>query len=246
MKFITHLGQYLLLVRWVFTKPDKGSMFRKQLMENLYNLGVQSVPLVFIISIFMGAVLTIQTASNVDSGMIPDYTISYAVRQAAILEFAPTLIALILIGKVGSSIASEIGTMRVTEQIDALEIMGINSGNFLVQPKVLACLLINPFLVVLSMGVIMIGGYLASVVGDLMSSTQFVYGLQFDFKVFDFYYAMIKTVVFAFIISSIPSYYGYYAYGGSREVAHASTTAVVTSSVVMLVANYLLTDLLLL
>ena len=198
-----------------------------------------------IISIFMGAVITIQTSANLDSAFIPSYTIGFTTRQSTILEFSPTIMALILAGKIGSNIASEIGLMRVTEQIDALEIMGVNSGAYLILPKVIAAVLINPFLVIISMFVSIGGGYLIAMGTDIVTLADYEYGIQLDFRPFHVIYALIKSCVFAFILTSIPAYQGYYAQGSALEVGKASTRGVVYSSIVILVANYIITQLLL-
>lgn len=216
-----------------------------EIFKEIVKLGIQSLGIIFIISFFMGAVITIQTASNIDSALIPLYTIGFATRQSVILELSPTIIALILAGKVGSNIASEIGTMRVTEQIDALEIMGVNSAAFLIVPKVIAAVLINPFLIVLSMAVGIFGGYVAGSFTGTVPSEDFIQGVQLDFDSFSITYALIKTVFFAFIITSVPAYHGYYAYGGALEVGKSSTKAVVYSSIAILILNYVLTQLLL-
>ena len=220
-------------------------MFRGNVMREVMSLGVGSLGIIAIISIFMGAVITIQTASNIDSALIPLYTVGFAARQSMILEFSPTIIALILAGKVGSNIASEIGTMRVTEQIDALEIMGINSASYLMLPKVVAALFINPFLVVISMFLGMGAGWLVGDLTGIVPSSDFLYGLQWEFKPFSVGYALLKTVVFAFFLTTVPSYHGFYTRGGALEVGRQSTKAVVYSSIVILVVNYLLTQMLL-
>lgn len=245
MQFLQHLGRYFLLLRLVFSRPEKFGAFRRQVLVEMNKLGLDSLPIIAVISVFMGAVITIQTASNIDGGFIPLYTVGFATRQSVILEFSPTIIALILVGKVGSSISSELGTMRVTEQIDALEIMGINSASYLIFPKVIAAVLLNPFLITLSMAMAIGGGYLAGDLTGAVPGATYEIGLKFDFKRFDYVYAMIKTVLFAFVIVSIPAYYGYYVKGGSIEVAKSSTSAVVTSSILILVLNYVLTSLLL-
>tara|TARA_Y100000782_G_scaffold111876_1_gene140929 strand:- start:21131 stop:21784 length:654 start_codon:yes stop_codon:yes gene_type:complete len=214
-------------------------------IKEMDSLGVGSLGIIGIISLFMGAVLVIQTASNLDGGLIPTYTVGYAARQSVILEFSPTIIALILAGKVGSSIASELGTMRVTEQIDALEIMGINSANYLILPKIIGMLIINPFVITLSMFIGIVGGYFAGIVTGMVSTNDYIYGIQFDFRPFDFYYAMVKTVAFAFVVTAVPSYFGYYAKGGSVEVGKSSTAAVVATSIVILILNYVITQMLL-
>lgn len=245
MKIIYEFGKYLLLMKLVFRKPEKLSIYRKQLLLEINYLGFDSLGIVAIISVFMGAVLTIQMAFNIDSPLVPLYTIGFATRKSIILEFSPTIISLILAGKVGSRIASEIGTMRVTEQIDALEIMGINPPAYLILPKIIASILINPVLIILSMFLAMAGGWLAGSLAGLLSTADYVSGLQFQFKFFDIVYALIKTVVFAFIITSISGYYGYYTNGGALEVGRSSTKAVVNSSIMIILFNLILTQLLL-
>lgn len=245
MNIFFFLGKFYLFTRKVFSKPQKIKWFRGQLLYEINSLGINSLPIVAIISLFTGAVITIQTAYNTDSPLLPLYTVGLATRDSIILEFSPTIISLILAGKVGSSIASEIGTMRVSEQIDALEIMGINSASYLVLPKILAAILINPFLIILSMGLGVFGGWAFGVLAGSVTTTEYVYGIQYAFKPFYVTYAIIKTFFFAFIITAIPSYYGYYTSGGSLEVGNSSTKAVVYSSIYILIANYILTQLIL-
>jgi phospholipid/cholesterol/gamma-HCH transport system permease protein len=245
MGLFSHIGKFSLLIARTFSKPEKMKIFWRQLMFEIDSLGIGSLGIIAIISFFMGAVITIQTSSNIDSAFIPAYTVGFTVRQSMILEFAPTIIALILAGKVGSNIASEIGTMRVSEQIDALEIMGINSASYLILPKITAAIIINPFLVIISMFIGMAGGYIIAWGTGIVTTSEYIYGLEYDFRVFGVYYALIKTIVFAFIITAVPSYYGYYTKGGSLAVGVSSTKAVVTSSIVILLANYVLTQLLL-
>jgi phospholipid/cholesterol/gamma-HCH transport system permease protein len=194
---------------------------------------------------FMGAALTIQTAYNIESPVIPLYAVGLATRDSIILEFSPTIIGLILAGQVGSNIASELGTMRVTEQIDALEIMGINSASFLVLPKVVAALIINPILIIISMILGIFGGWLFGTLGGAVSTNEFVFGLQYAFQPFYVTYALVKTLVFAFLITSISAYFGYYTAGGALEVGSSSTRAVVYSSIFLLTANYLITQMIL-
>ena len=235
-----------MLLGKVFQKPEKRNIYFQQIVIELDKLGLQSLGIVAIISLFMGAVITIQTASSLDSALVPLNTIGYATRQSIILELAPTIIALILAGKVGSNIASEIGTMRVTEQIDALEIMGINSASYLIMPKVIAAVLINPFLIILSMFIGITGGWVAGTLTGATTSADFIIGIQFDFDPFTVTYALIKTLFFAFVITSVPAYHGYYTRGGALEVGRSSTKGVVYSSIVILILNYVLTQLLLL
>jgi phospholipid/cholesterol/gamma-HCH transport system permease protein len=245
MQFIFHLGRYLMLIGQVFHKPEKRSIYHRQILVEMENLGLDSLGIVAIISVFMGAVVTIQTAFNIDNPLIPLYTIGFATRQSVILEFSPTIISLILAGKVGSRIASEIGTMRVTEQIDALEIMGINPATYLIFPKVIASILINPILIIMSMFLAIAGGWAAGVVTGLVSSHEFIYGVQYDFMVYDVFYALMKTVVFAFIIATVSGYNGFYTSGGALEVGSASTKGVVYSSIAIILTNLILTQLLL-
>jgi len=245
MGVLSQIGQYFMLMGRTFQPPKNARMYRKQIIREMDNLGLGSIGIVTIISIFMGAVITLQTASNIDSAFIPAYTVGFTARQSVILEFSPTIIALILAGKVGSNIASEIGTMRVSEQIDALEIMGVNSASFLIVPKIFAAIFINPFLVIWSMFIGIFGGYLIASFSSVVSLEAYIYGIQYDFKPFSVTYALIKTVFFAFIITSIPSYYGYYVRGGALEVGAASTRGVVSSSIVILIVNYALTQILL-
>ncbi|MFT3737346.1 MAG: ABC transporter permease [Breznakibacter sp.] len=214
-------------------------------MQEIEKLGLNSLGIVFVISVFMGAVITIQTAINISSPLIPKYLVGLASRDSIILEFSSTIVSLILAGKVGSNIASEIGTMRVTEQIDALEIMGINSAGFLVLPKVLASVSIFPFLVAISMGVGIAGGWMAGTLTGTVPSAEYIYGLQYLFIPYYVVYSLIKSVVFAFIISTISAYWGYYTNGGALEVGRSSTKAVVVSSIQILLFNLLLTQLLL-
>lgn len=245
MGVLYNIGKYFILLSRVFRKPSKMNLYRKQIIHEMDSLGLGSLGIITIISVFMGAVITLQTASNIDSALIPAYTVGFTARQSVILEFSPTIIALILSGIVGSNIASEIGTMRVTEQIDALEIMGINSASYIIVPKIIASMIINPFLIVWSMFISIFGGYLIALFTSAISPEAYIYGIQYDFKPFSITYALIKTVFFAFIITSVPSYYGYYVKGGALEVGAASTKGVVASSIAILVVNYVLTQILL-
>lgn len=243
--FIFQLGRYAMLMWRVFSKPEKFSIYSKRMFAEMVSLGIGSLGIVCVISVFMGAVITIQTAANIDSVLIPAYTIGFTARQSTILEFSPTIMALILAGKVGSNIASEIGLMRVTEQIDALEIMGVNSSAYLILPKIVAAVLINPILVVISMFVSIGGGYTIAVFTDIVSVPDFVYGIQLDFKPFHVAYALMKSVIFAFLFTSIPAFNGYYAKGSALEVGRSSTRGVVQSSIIILIANYIVTQLVL-
>lgn len=233
------------MLRSVFTKPEQFKIFWRQIFREIDGIGINSLPIIALLSVFMGAVITLQTASNMDSPLLPAYTIGYITRQSTILEFSPTILSLILAGKVGSNIASEIGTMRVTEQIDALEIMGINSIGFLMLPKIVAAIFIFPFLVIISMGLSIFGGWVAGVQSGLTTTNEYVFGIQAFFEPGDIIYALIKTVTFAFLITSISSFYGYFTKGGALEVGKSSTKAVVYSSIAILLMNFILTKLLL-
>jgi phospholipid/cholesterol/gamma-HCH transport system permease protein len=244
-RFLQNMGSYFLLMIRVFRKPERWRLYLKSFWREIEELGVDSLGIVAIISIFVGAVVTIQTALNLEDPLIPDYYIAIATRESIVLEFSPTMVSLILAGKVGSNIASTIGTMRVTEQIDALEVMGVNSASFLILPKIIACVLFNPFLIIISIFLGLYGGYLAGDFAGFISHHEFVYGLQLGFVPFYIAYAVIKTVAFAFLITSISSYYGYNVKGGALEVGRSSTLAVVNSSIAIIVANYIITDVML-
>ena len=239
------IGDYVLLMQKVFSRPQKRRIFWNQLLTEIQALGLESLGIVAFISAFMGAVVAIQTAYNITSPLIPMSMVGFTVRQSVILEFSPTVISLILAGKVGSRIASEIGTMRVTEQIDALEIMGVNSANYLIFPKITASILINPVLIVFSMWMGILGGWVAMLTSKLVTSNDFVQGIRIDFLGYTIFYAITKTIFFAFIISSVSGYHGYVTKGGALEVGQASTKAVVYSSVIIILFNLVLTQLLL-
>lgn len=245
VKSVTKFGKYCIFMSQVFRSPDKWKVFFKQLLFEISKLGVDSIPLVVIISIFIGAVIAIQMTINIVSPLIPSYSTGLATREILLLEFSSTMMCLILAGKVGSNIASEIGTMRVTEQIDAMEIMGINSANFIVLPKVIGFTLFVPVLCVLSMFVGLWGGWLVAEFTDMLTVETYTFGIQSFFNEWYVWYGIIKTVVFAFIISTVASFYGYYVKGGALEVGKASTDAVVVSSIMILLADVILTKLLL-
>lgn len=238
-------GKYFILMGKVFSRPEKIHIYSKRIIIEMDNLGFSSIGIVAIISVFMGAVITIQMALNLESQFIPEYLIGYAARESMLLEFSSTVVALILAGKVGSNIASEIGTMRITEQIDALEIMGVNSAGYLILPKIISTVLFFPFLCIMSMLIGVMGGYMICILTDIVNPDSFLDGIRYDFKPFYITYSLIKISVFAFIITSVSGFYGYYADGNSLEVGRASTKAVVVSSVVILIFNLILTQLLL-
>lgn len=241
---IFNIGRYTRFIYRVLSKPEKGKIFRRQLVNEMSIIGVESVGIVALLSVFMGAVMCLQTAHQI-GGWIPVYTIGFTVRQTMILEFSPTLIPVILAGKVGSNIASQLGTMRVTEQIDALEIMGVNSAGFLVLPKIVAGFICLPGLVVISMVLGISSGAAVALITGVSSMADFEYGLQVDFVSYDVVYALIKTTVFALIMTSVSAYHGYFTSGGAIEVAKSSTKAVVYSVVIIMLTNLILTKLLL-
>jgi len=239
------LGGYFLLMKRVFSKPDKRSIFVKQFFTDVEKLVIDSIPIVAVISLFIGAVIVIQTASNIESPFIPKMYVGYMARESLVLEFCSTMIALILAGKVGSNISSEIGSMRISEQIDAMEMMGVNSANYLILPKIAASTLFNPLLMLFSFMLGLVGGALIIVFTGIVTMSQYVDGLHYAFRAYYIFYSMIKMSVFSFIITSISSYYGYYASGGSLGVGKSSTKAIVVSSVMILVANLVITQLML-
>ena len=240
-----YIGRYFILMGKVFSKPEKRTIYWQRILVEMQTLGLSSIGIVAIISVFMGAVITIQMALNFESPFIPQYLIGYAARESMLLEFSSTIVALILAGKVGSNIASEIGTMRITEQIDALEIMGVNSASYLILPKIISTVIFFPFLTTLSMGIGIAGGYVLCILTGAVNPDAYITGIRYDFKPFYITYSLIKSSVFAFILTSISGFFGYYANGNSLEVGRASTQAVVISSIVILIFNLILTQLLL-
>ncbi len=245
MSYFFNIGRYWLFMKQLVAKPEKFSIYWKQFVRELDSFGYGSMGIVALTSVFMGAVITIQTVYNLVSPLVPMTAVGIVARDSIILEFSPTMISLVLAGKIGSSIASEIGTMRVTEQIDALEIMGINSSSYLVLPKIIAAIAIFPFVVIISMFLGIAGGWLAGVGAGVISSEVYIRGLQDSFVPYNVTFALIKTVTFAYIITTVSSYYGYYTEGGALEVGRSSTKAVVYSSIFILVFDYMLTQLLL-
>ena len=238
-------GRYCLFMKRVFALPDRWGVFGRRTVAEVSKLGIDSIPLVIVISLFIGAVIAIQMQLNITSPLIPAYSVGLATRDIVLLEFSNSILCLILAGKVGSNIDSEIGTMRVTEQIDALEIMGVNSSNFLVLPKIIAFVLFMPFLVIICIGTSLIGGYLVAVFTDIISVSRYVYGLQALFNEWYVWYGLIKSLFFAFIIASVASFFGYYVKGGALDVGKASTNGVVSSSILILLFDVILTKLLL-
>ncbi len=245
MNFITHLGKYTLMLKGMIAKPENAKVYWKEFMLQCNDIGIGSIGIVSIVSVFMGAVSAVQTAYQLTSPLIPKTTIAQVVRDTVILEFSPTLVCIVLAGVVGSRIASELGNMRVSEQIDALEIMGINTKTYLVMPKIASALIMIPLLVVISMLLGILGGRLAGNASGILSNSTFDRGLMENFNTFNIWFALIKAYTFAFIISSIPAYYGYNVSGGALEIGRASTKAVVVSCIMILLADYALAALLL-
>jgi phospholipid/cholesterol/gamma-HCH transport system permease protein len=245
MKILYDTGRYFILMGKVVAKPERGKMYYKQVFREIESIGLNSIGIVIIISIFMGAVITLQTRYNLENPLIPLYLIGLTARDSMLLEFSSTIVGLILAGKVGSNIASEIGHMRITEQIDALEVMGVNSACYLILPKVVAAVVFLPVLTVLSMIVGVFGGWLACITTGALTSTDYIYGIQYWFVPFYITYSVIKSIVFAIIITTVSAYFGYHVKGGALEVGHASTRGVVTSSILILLFNVILTQLLL-
>ena len=245
MNFFSEFGLYLITLKGMFSKPENGKMYWKEFMHQCADIGIGSLGIVAIISVFMGAVSTLQTAYQLVSPLIPLSTIAQIVRDTVILEFSPTLVCIVLAGVVGSKIASELGNMRVSEQIDALEIMGINTKAYLIMPKLLASIFVIPMLIVISMVLSIWGGRVAGTATGILSSAAFDKGLHQYFKPYNVFFALAKSYTFAFIISSIPAYYGYNVQGGALEIGRASTKAVVVSCVLVLFADYILSAILL-
>ncbi|NVK53046.1 MAG: ABC transporter permease [Flavobacteriaceae bacterium] len=245
MNYLEHIGKYFLMLSQVFSKPQRGRVFREAISREVEELGSKSIGIIAFISFFIGGVIALQTALNLENPLIPQSLIGFAAKRSIILEFAPTFCSIILAGKVGSYITSSIGTMRVTEQIDALEVMGINSLNYLVLPKIIATVFFYPFLITLGMILGVFGGWIAGSLTGIFSGVDYVEGVQMDFDPYLIQYSIIKTIVFAFLIATIPSYQGYYVKGGSLEVGKASTQSVVWTIVIIVICNYFLTQLLL-
>ena len=243
LNFFETIGRYTLLMQKVFSRPEKMRIYYTRIMREMEALGLNSIGLTAIISVFIGSAVTLQMAITLESPFIPQFMIGYATREVMILEFSSTVVALILAGKVGSNIASEIGTMRITEQIDALEIMGVNSASYLILPKVIATVFFFPFLAIFSMLVGIAGGYVIAVATGIMNVSEYIDGLMYCFYTDEISYALTKMAFFAFFITTISAYCGYYAKGNSLEVGKASTKAVVVSSIVIMICNLVLTQL---
>jgi phospholipid/cholesterol/gamma-HCH transport system permease protein len=243
--FFEHIGRITLMISGGFNKPEKGKVYWKEFMEQCNDIGIRSLPIVVVISFFLGAVLTIQTAYQLISPLVAKPVIAQIIRDSTILELSPTVICIVLAGVVGSKIASELGNMRVSEQIDALEIMGINTKTYLVLPKIIAAMIMVPCLITLSIAISIWGGYIAGMFSSVLTEEQFFQGLTQGFLPYNLFFAMAKAFTFSLIISIIPAYYGYYVQGGALEIGRASTTSVVVSCIAILFADYVLSILLL-
>lgn len=242
IKLLDSIGRYFMLLGKVFSRPEKLSIYARRIWFEVEALGFNSISLTAIISTFIGAVVALQMAITLESPFIPQFMIGYATREVMILEFSSTVVALILAGKIGSNIASEIGTMRITEQIDALEIMGVNSASYLILPKIVATVLFFPLLTLFSIFVGIVGGYAIGYFTGIMLPGDYIEGLFYYFEPFAITYALVKGAVFAFIITSISAFCGYYAKGSSLEVGRASTRAVVSSSITIMIFDLILTQ----
>ena len=244
-QFLEHLGRITLMIKGSIARPENARVYWIEFMEQCNDIGIRSLPIVLIISIFLGMVLTVQTAYQLVSPLVPKPVVASIVRDSAILELSPTVICIVLAGVVGSKIASELGNMRVSEQIDALEIMGINTKTYLILPKIVAAMIMVPSLLITSIAVTISGGYVAGMFSSILTEEQFEQGLREGFLPYNLFFAIVKAFVFSFIISIIPAYYGYYVKGGALEIGRASTTSVVVSCILILLADYVLSILLL-
>ncbi|MBK7762313.1 MAG: ABC transporter permease [Bacteroidetes bacterium] len=245
IKVLTHFGKYLIMLGGMFTKPENARVYWKEFIHQCYEIGIGSAGIVVIISLFLGAVTTVQTAYQLISPLVQKYVIAQIIRDSTFLELSPTVVCIVLAGVIGSKIASELGNMRVSEQIDALEIMGINTKTYLILPKIVASIIVVPCLITISMFLSIWGGYLAGTLTGILSEQQFTQGLLTDFITFNLVFGLIKSFTFAFIISSVSAYFGYNVKGGALEIGRSSTTSVVVSCILILCADYGLAALLL-
>jgi phospholipid/cholesterol/gamma-HCH transport system permease protein len=245
IKAIENIGKYLILLKKVLGRPEKSSVYYRQTIREIENHGIGSIFIVVIISLFVGAAITIQTNYNIENPLLPRYLVGVTVRDSLLLEFSSTMIGLVLAGKIGSSIASEIGMMRVTEQIDALEVMGINAPGYLLLPKIIATVLFTPILCAISVGMGLLGGYLVCLIANVVPVSDYILGIQYVFYPYYLTYAMVKTAFYAFIIATVSGYFGFYVEGGAVEVGRASTRAVVLSCILILLADLVLTNIIL-
>lgn len=242
--FIT-VGDYFIFLKKVFSKPDKWNIFFKKLIFEMDAMGVGSMLIVSIVSLAMGSVITMQTAMQIESSWIPSWTVGFVSRTSIVMELCPTIISLLLVGNLGSRITAEIGSMRVTEQIDALEVMGINPASYLVLPKIVASVIVNPVLIIFSIFFAIVGGYVTVAMTGCVTTYDFMDGLTYCFRVYDVVYALVKTFFFAFVMSSVASFYGYKIDGGALELGKANTQGIVVSSFIILILNVLITQIML-
>lgn len=245
IRILEHIGNYFILLKSVFSKPEKLTIYYKQTLREIEAHGIGSIAIIVIISLFVGAAITIQTNFNIENPLLPRYLVGVTVRDSLLLEFSSTMVGLMIAGKSGSSIASEIGMMRVTEQIDALEVMGINAAGYLILPKLITLVVFLPILCIISVAVGLLGGYMVALLGSDIPVSDYILGIQYVFYPYYLSYAMVKTAFYAFIITTVASYLGYYVKGGAVEVGKSSTRAVVTSSILILLADLILTNIIL-
>ena len=243
--FLEHLGNYFIFLHRAFSRPEKWSEFFKKMIDEMYAMGVGSLIIVMIVSTAMGSVITLQTSLQVESSWIPSWTIGFTVRTSVIMELCPTIISLLLVGNLGSRITAEIGSMRVTEQIDALEVMGVNPASYLVLPKILSSFIVNPALILISIFFALFGGYLTVLATGYISVYDYIDGLTSFFRMYDVWYALVKTVIFGFIITSVAAFYGYKIEGGALELGKANTEGVVVASFFILMLNLVITNVML-
>jgi phospholipid/cholesterol/gamma-HCH transport system permease protein len=245
MQPLYHFGKYLMMLNGTFSRPENRQMYTREILRQIVSMGIGSLGIVCVISFFLGAVTTVQTAYQLVSPLVPLYVIASIVRDSAILELSVTVICLVLAGKIGSNLASELGTMRISEQIDALEIMGINSKSYLILPKIIGALVAIPSLVIISCFVTILGGYTVSFFTSILTPEQYIYGLHDSFIGFNVTFSLIKAFTFAFLISTIACYYGYFTDGGAFEIGNSSTKAVVWSCIFILISDYVLAQIIL-
>lgn len=245
MKAIKSFGQYILMLGSLFTKPENRYMYWKETLRQMNDIGIGSLPIIAIISTFIGAVTALQTAYQLLVSIIPKYYVGFIVRDSMMLELGPTICALILSGKVGSNMATELGTMRISEQIDALDVMGINSAGYLIKPKILGALVVIPMLITMAVFLGCVGGLIAMQVSGYMTGQEYERGLHEFFAPYNVWIMVVKSIVFSFIITSVSCFNGFYAQGGALEIGKASTSAVVQSSIYIIISDYLLATILL-
>ncbi len=244
-KGLVTIGDYFIFLKKVFSKPAKWSVFFKKLVFEMDTMGIGSMLIVSIVSVAMGSVITLQTALQIESSWIPSWTVGFTARTSIVMELCPTILSLLLVGNIGSRITAEIGSMRVTEQIDALEVMGINPASYLVLPKVSASVIVNPVLCIFSIAFALVGGFLTVWITDCVSTYNYIDGLTYCFRVYDVIYAVTKTTIFAFVMSTVSSFYGYKIEGGALELGKASTQGIIVSSFIILILNVVITNLML-